>query len=65
MCKNEKQIEDFYKKYSECKNCNSKRGLEHYYDNKEIITDQRKLFYEKKIDYYRNKLIDIYILKNY
>ena len=32
MCIIEKHITNFYKKYSECKHCNGKRGLKRYYD---------------------------------
>ena len=30
MCNIEKHINNFYKKYSECKDCNRERGLEQY-----------------------------------
>ena len=48
MRKIEKYINIFDKKYSECKDCNSKTGLKRYYENKDIISIQRKIFYEKK-----------------
>ena len=31
LCNIEKYIEDFYQRYTECKDCNSKRGLKRYY----------------------------------
>ena len=34
QCNIEKQIKNFYKKYSECKDCNIKRGVKRYFDNK-------------------------------
>ena len=34
QCNIENYIDNFYKKYSECKNCNIKRGVKGYYDNK-------------------------------
>ena len=62
VCKVEKQINNFYKKYSECKACNIKRGVKRYYDNKYKISIQQKIYYEKNRDKllqkrndYRNK----------
>ena len=62
VCKIEKHINNFYKKYSECKACNIKRGVNRYYNNKEKISNQQKIYYEKNRDkllekqnYYRNK----------
>ena len=54
------------KKDSECKDCNCKRVLKSYYDNKDKISNQRNINYEKiEINYYRSKMIDKYDLKNY
>ena len=47
MCNTEKHIKNFYKKYSECKDCNRARGLERYFDNKDKISNQQKIYYEK------------------
>ena len=62
QCNIEKHINNFYKKYSECKNCNIKRGVKRYYDNKYKISMQQKIYYEKNRDKllqkqneYRNK----------
>ena len=62
VCKIEKQINNFYKKYSECKACNIKRGVKRYYINKDKISNQQKSYYEKNTDKllekqndYRNK----------
>ena len=62
VCKTEKHINDFYKKYSECKACNIKRGVKRYHDNKDKISTQQKIYYEKNRDKllqkqkdYRNK----------
>ena len=60
MCKIEKHINNFYKKYTEGKDCNMKRSLKCYYDNKDKISNQKKI----EINYYRNKMIDTDILKN-
>ena len=62
QCKIEKHINNSYKKYSECKDCNIKRGVKRYFDNKDKISIQQKMYYEKKRDKllqkqndYRNK----------
>ena len=62
QCNIGKHINNFYKKYSECKNCNIKRGVKRYYDNKYKILMQQKIYYEKNRDKllqkqndYRNK----------
>ena len=62
VCNIEKQIENFYKKYSECKACKIKRGVNRYYNNKDKISNQQKIYYEKNRDKllqkqndYRNK----------
>ena len=62
MCNIEKHINNFYKKYSECKDCNIKRGVKRYDDKKDKISIQQKIYYEKnrhkllkKQNDYRNK----------
>ena len=62
QCNIEKHINNSYKKYSECKDCNSKRVVKRYYDNKDKISMQQKIYYEKnreklllKQNHYRNK----------
>ena len=54
VCKIEKHISNFYKKYSECKACNIKRGVERYYNNKDKISKQQKIYYERN----RDKLLE-------
>ena len=66
----EKHINNFYKRYSECKDCNIKRGVKRYYDKKDKISTQQKFYSEKtEINYYRNKRItetkETQILKRY
>ena len=64
QCNIEKHINNFYKKYSECKDCNIKRGVKRYYDNKDKISMQQKIYYEKiEINFYRNKMINDYSKK--
>ena len=53
VCKIEKHINNFYRKYSECKDCNIRRGVNRYYNNKDRISNQQKIYYEK----YRDKLL--------
>ena len=43
VCNIEKHINNFYKKYSERKDCNIKRSVKHYYDNKVTISIQQKI----------------------
>ena len=45
VCNIEKHINNFSKKYSECKDCNIKRGVKHYYDTKNKISMQQKIYY--------------------
>ena len=50
VCNIEKCIDNFYNKYRECKQCNNKRSMKHYYENKDKLSNQRKLYYEKNRD---------------
>ena len=50
MCNIEKHTNLFYKIYSECRDCNRARGLKRYYENKDIISKQQKIYYEKNRD---------------
>ena len=47
MCNIEKDINNFYKRYSECTDCIRKRGLERYYEIKDKISNQQKIYCEK------------------
>ena len=47
MCNNGEHINNFYKRYTECKDCNRTRGLKRYYGNKDKICNQQKLCYEE------------------
>ena len=47
ICNIEKDINNFYKKDSECIDCNRTRGLKRYYENKDKISNQQKIYYEK------------------
>ena len=50
VCNIEKSIDNFYNKYRECKPCNIKRSTKRYYENKDKISNQQKLYYEKNRD---------------
>ena len=50
QCNIQKHINNFYKKYSECKECNIKRCVKRYYDNKDKISMQQNIYYEKNRD---------------
>ena len=58
VCNFEKDINNFYKQYSECEGCNIKRGVKRYYNNKDKISIQQKLYYEKITDKLLQKQID-------
>ena len=47
ICNIEKHINNFYKKHAECIDCNRARGLKRYYENKDKISNQQKIYYEK------------------
>ena len=54
QCKIERHIHSFHKKNtSECKDCNSKGGLNRYYDKKVMILNRREIYYGKN----RNRLL--------
>ena len=42
-----KIIEGFYNKDTDCKYCNNNRSLKRYYENKDEISNQKKIYYEK------------------
>ena len=50
QCNIEKHFNNFYQKYSECKDCNIKRGVKRYYDNRNKISMQQKIYFEKTRD---------------
>ena len=50
VCKIEKSFNNFYNKYRECKQCNIKRSTRRYYENKDKISMQQKIYYEKNRD---------------
>ena len=47
VCNIEKSIDNFYNKYRECKPCNIKRSTKRYYQNKDKISNQQKIYYER------------------
>ena len=62
VCIIEKHINNCYNKYSECKDCNIRRGVKRYFNDKDKISIQQKIYYEKNRDKllqkqkdYRNK----------
>ena len=50
VCDFEKYVNNFHKKFSECKDCNIKRGVKRYYDKKDKISIEQKIHYDKKRD---------------
>ena len=47
ICNIEKHTNNFYKKYTECIDSNRARRLKRYYENKDKISIQQKVYYEK------------------
>ena len=50
VCNIEKSIDNFYNKYRESKQCNIQRSMKRYCENKDKLSNQRKLFYGKNRD---------------
>ena len=50
VCNAEKSIDSFYNKYRECKQCIIQRSMKRYYEIKDKLSIQRKLYYEKNRD---------------
>ena len=50
VCNFEKRIDNFYNKYRECKQCNIQQSMKRYYENKDKLSNQRKIYYEKNRD---------------
>ena len=46
----DKTIDNFYNKYRECEQCTIQRSMKRYYENKDKISNQHKIFYEKNRD---------------
>ena len=44
ICHIEKCIDKFYNKYRECKQCLIQRSTKRYYENKDKLSNQRKLY---------------------
>ena len=47
VCNIEKSIDNFYNKYRKCKQFNIRRSKKRYYENKDKLSNQRKIYYEK------------------
>ena len=50
FCNAEKSIDNFYNEYRECKQCIIQRSMKRYYEIKDKLSIQRKLYYEKNRD---------------
>ena len=44
VCNTEKSIDSFYNKCGEFKQCNIQRNMKRYYENKDILSGQRKIY---------------------
>ena len=61
ICNTERSIDNSCKKYRDCKPCNFERSTNCYYENKDKISNQRKIYYEKNWDRQLQKQNDRYI----
>ena len=50
FCETEKNIDNFYIKYRECKPCTIKRSMKRYYENKDRISNQHEIYFENNRD---------------
>ena len=50
VCNIEKSIDKFYNKYREYKQGNIQRSMKRYYENKDKLSNQRKVYYAKNTD---------------
>ena len=48
MCNIEKYINNFHRRYTECKDCNCTGGLKRYCENKNKISNQQQIYFEKR-----------------
>ena len=48
ICNTERSNDKFYNKYRKRKQCNKQRSMKRYYENKDKLSNQRKIYYEKK-----------------
>ena len=62
----ENKIKDIHNKNTEYKICNSDRSLKRYYENKDKISNQKNIYFEKRTEkLLQKKYIVIQILRNY
>ena len=50
VCNTEKSINNFLNKHRECTQCNIQRSMKRDYENKDKLSDQRKIYYGKNWD---------------
>ena len=50
ICKTEKSSDNFPNIQRDCKPCNFERNLRRYYENKDNLSNQRKINYDKNRD---------------
>ena len=53
-----KSIDNFYNKYRGCKQCNIKRSTKRYNENKDKMSNQQKIYFEKNRDKLLQKQYD-------
>ena len=60
ICNIGKSIDNFSNNYRECDQCNIKRSFKRHYENKDKISNQQKIYYEKSGDELLQKQKKIY-----
>ena len=50
ICNIEKSNDNLYNKFRECKQCNIQRSMKRYYENKDKLSNQWKVYFEKNRD---------------
>ena len=61
FCNTEKSIDNFYNNYRDSKPCKIKRSLKRYYENRDKLSNERKIYYEKNRDKLLQKQNNRYI----
>ena len=53
VCSNEKKYDFNRGMYKRCAACNSRKVLKYYYNNKDIVLEKNKIYYQNNKEYFR------------
>ena len=66
VCGNEKKYDFNRDMYKRCGPCNSRKVLRYYYNNKDVVLEKNKIYYQNNKEYFReynrkrnNKISDL------